>query len=107
MDVTLGDIVLADCDVEILLERYTRRDYKPEREGDDMRDVGRKSYEFVIHGNIPMDEFKRLNIEANKKNNKFTFELGEFVVVVKRLEYRTDGSFELQLIEDVAPEYPC
>ena len=107
MDVTLGDIVLTDCDVEIHLERYTRRDYKPEREGDDMRDVGRKSYEFLVHGSIPMDDFKRLNVEANKKNNKFTFELGEFVVVVKRLDYSTDGSFTLHLIEDVSPEYPC
>jgi hypothetical protein len=104
MEVIIGDLSLNNCDVDIILERYTRRDYKPHREGDDLKDVGRKSYEIIIKGNIDLKNFKLLNAEANKKVNRIRFLLGEFDVLCKRLEYKSSGDFTMQLIEDVIPE---
>ena len=71
MDVNIGKMVLTDCDVDIILQRYTRRYFKEGREGDDMKDVGRMSYEFIIKGHINLDDFKLLNNQANRRNNKF------------------------------------
>lgn len=104
MDITIGKMVLTDCDVDIVLQRYTRRDYKENREGDDMKDVGRMSYEFIVRGHISLGDFKILNNQANRKNNKFVFELGEFDVVTKRLEFKSSGEFTLHVIEDVEPD---
>jgi hypothetical protein len=104
MNITIGDLPLNNCDVDIILERYTRRDYKPHREGDDIKDVGRKSYEFIVRGIIDFDNFKLLNSEANKKTNRIKFNLGEFDVICKRLEYKSSGDFTLQLLEDIIPE---
>jgi hypothetical protein len=104
MEIIIGDLSLDNCDVDIILERYTRRDYKPHREGDDIKDVGRKSYEIIVRGNIDLKNFKLLNAEANKKTNRIRFLLGEFDVLCKRLEYKSSGDFTMQLIEDVLPE---
>ena len=101
MDIILGDLKLNDCEVDIIMERYIRRDFKPHRAGDDIKDVGRKSYEFLVRGNIAIEKFKVLNAEANKKSNKLKFTLGEFDVVCKRLEYRSNGDFTVQLLEDI------
>ena len=105
MDLVFGELSLNNCEVDIIMERYTRRDFKPHREGDDVRDIGRKSYEFVIRGNIDLEKFKTLNFEANKKLNTLRFILGEFDVICKRLEYKSNGDFNIQLIEDVVPNY--
>ena len=105
MDLTFGELSLNNCEIDIIMERYTRRDFKPHREGDDIRDVGRKSYEFIIRGNIDLEKFKSLNFEANKKLNTLRFLLGEFDVICKRLEYKSNGDFNIQLIEDVVPNY--
>jgi len=104
MDISIGDLLLNNCEVDIIMERYTRRDFQPNREGDDIRDVGRKSYEIIVQGNIDLDKFKLLNFEANKKINRIRFHLGEFDVVCKRLEYKSNGDFKLHLLEDVIPE---
>ncbi len=104
MEIKFGEIELFDCAVEIILERYTRRNYQEDREGDDMMDVGRMSYQFIIKGALDLEEFKKLNAEANKKNNVFSFDLGLFPVVTKKLQYKTDGEFVLTLIEDLDPD---
>ena len=104
MDIILGNLKLNDCEVDIIMERYTRRDFKPHRAGDDMKDVGRKSYEFMIRGNIAIEKFKTLNAESNRSSNKLKFVLGEFDVICKRLEYKSNGDFTLQLLEDILPE---
>jgi hypothetical protein len=104
MDIIIGELSIDNCDVDIILERYTRRDYKPHREGDDIKDVGRKSYEIIVRGNIELNKFKLLNAEANRKTNKIKFLLGEFDILCKRLEYKSNGDFTMQLIEDVMPE---
>ena len=104
MDISLGDLLLNNCEVDIIMERYTRRDFQPHREGDDIRDVGRKSYEIIVRGNIDLENFKLLNSEANKKLNRVRLHLGEFDVICKRLEYKSNGDFILQLLEDVMPE---
>jgi hypothetical protein len=104
MNISVGDLQLNNCDVDIIMERYTRRDFQPNREGDDIHDVGRKSYEIIVRGNIDLEKFKLLNSEANKKVNRVRIQLGEFDVVCKRLEYSSNGDFKLHLLEDVMPE---
>lgn len=104
MEIKYGEMELFDCAIEIILERYTRRNFQEDAEGDDMMDVGRMSYTFIIKGTVDMEEFKKLNSEANKKNNIFSFDLGLFTVVTKKLDYKTDGEFVLTLIEDTNPE---
>ena len=58
----------------------------------------------IVRGNIDLEKFKLLNSEANKKLNRIRFHLGEFDVICKRLEYRSNGDFVMQLLEDVMPE---
>ena len=105
MEIKFGEVELFDCAIEINLERYTRRNFQEGSEGDDMMDVGRMSYEFIIKGHADLETFKKLNAEANKKNNVFSFDLGLFTVVTKKLNYKTDGEFVLELIEDISPEH--
>jgi hypothetical protein len=101
MNVKMGEIELKDCDVDIILEKYTRRHYNEETEGDDMVDISRKSYEFFIKGNIDIETFKLLDREARKQGNIIDFEFGRFKVVMKRLQYRSNGDFMCWVIEDV------
>ncbi len=101
MDVNIGDITLKDCDVDIILEKYTRRHYNEETEGDDMVDIARKSYEFFIKGKIDMEQFKELDRETRKQGNVLDFEFGRFKVVMKRLQFKSSGDFICWVIEDV------
>lgn len=101
MDVKLGEIELKKCDVDIILEKYTRRHYNEETEGDDMVDIARKSYEFFIKGKIDMEKFKELDRETRKQGNVLDFEFGRFKVVIKRLQYKSNGEFLCWVIEDV------
>ena len=95
MEIKFGELELFDCAFEVILERYTRRDYREQNEGNDMTDVGRMSYEFIIKGTVDMETFKKLNAEANKKNNVFSFDLGLFSVVTKKLDYKIEIKFSL------------
>jgi len=102
MDVTIGQIPLKNCEVEIILERYASRHSSEYIDGDDMVDMGRKSYEFNITGQITFDQFKVLNEEVRtKKGNVINLPLGNFKIVVKKLQYKTSGEFLLNVIEDV------
>ena len=104
MDVTIGKMVLTDCDVDIILKRYTQKFHRKKQDGDDVKDLGRMSYEFIVTGHIDMDDFKILNKQANRKSNKFAFDLGEFMVVTKLLEFKSSGEYTLHVIEDIKPE---
>ena len=101
MDVMIGDVKLTNCEVDIILEKYSRRDFQEDVDGDDMVDIGRKSYEFEIRGQISFQRFKMLDAEVRKTGNVLTFAFGEFKIVVKRLVYRSSGAFTLTVIEDV------
>ena len=101
MDVMIGELELKDCDVDIILEKYTRRHYNEDTEGDDMVDISRKSYEFFVKGNIDLDTFKALDRETRKQGNVLDFEFGRFKTVIKRLQYGSSGEFMCWMIEDV------
>jgi len=101
MDVKIGEVTLKDCDVDIILEKYTRRHYNEETEGDDMVDIARKSYEFFIKGKLDMEQFKELDRETRKQGNVLEFEFGRFKVVIKRLQFKSSGDFICWVIEDV------
>ena len=104
MNVNLGKVRLKNCEMEIVMEKYSRRNSDDSNEGDDLVDLGRKSYQFVVRGKLTFDEFKRLDGEARKRGNVFKSDFGSFYVVVKRLEYKTTGEFALMLVEDINPD---
>jgi hypothetical protein len=101
MDIKLGDLELKECDVDIILEKYTRRHYNEDTEGDDMVDISRKSYEFFIKGRIDLETFKLLDRETRKQGNVLDFEFGRFKIVIKRLQFKSSGEFICWAIEDV------
>lgn len=107
MNANLGRVKLKGCEMDIVMEKYSRRHSDDSNEGDDLIDLGRKSYQFTIRGKLSFDEFKKLDAEARKRGNVFKSDFGSFFVVVKRLEYRTTGEFVLSLVEDINPDdYP-
>lgn len=104
MNANLGRVKLKGCEMDIVMEKYSRRHSDDSNEGDDLIDLGRKSYQFTIRGKLSFDEFKKLDAEARKRGNMFKSDFGSFCVVVKRLEYKTTGEFVLSLVEDITPD---
>lgn len=103
--VILNGTSIPDCEIDITLERYTRRDWKEGRDGDDLKDLGRKSYEFHLHGTADWDTYEKLDSIAHEKQIRLEFRLGKFYVVCKKMEYRSDGSYFMVLIEDIVPNF--
>jgi hypothetical protein len=104
MNANLGRVKLKTCEMDIVMEKYSRRNSDDNNEGDDLVDLGRKSYQFTIRGKLSFDEFKKLDAEARKRGNVFKSDFGTFSVVVKRLEYKTTGEFVLSMVEDIIPD---
>jgi hypothetical protein len=102
MDVNLGAVILKDCCIDIKMEYRLGRRIEQGSEGDDIILEGRKSYEFVITGKIPMDKFHEIEGELAKGQPRFKSEFGEYKVAVKSLLFRaSSGEFFMELVEDI------
>ena len=102
MEVNLGDIRLADFDVEMRMEYRLGRRIEQGSEGDDIILEGRKSYEFSLKGTLNMEQLKRLENEIARREPIFRSEFGEFKVALKSLTYKSKtGETEIELVEDV------
>ena len=103
MDVNLGEIRLADFDVEMRMEYRLGRRIEQGSEGDDIILEGRKSYEFLLKGKLSMEHLKRLEKEVARHEPIFRSDFGEFKVALKSLIYRSKtGETEIELVEDVS-----
>ncbi len=70
-------------------------------EGDDLADLGRKSAEFMIKGKLEFEQFLELEEELGKGQPIFESRFGRYVVVARRLLYKSTGDFEMTLLEDI------
>lgn len=103
MKVSIGNISLADMEVEMRLEYRLGRRIEEGSEGDDIILEGRKSYEFTLTGTISMEQLQTLEKEIARGEPVFRSEFGEYKVAVKSLHYRSaGGEFALELVEDVS-----
>ncbi len=101
MNAKIGEFYLTDCRISKLVERHYSRIIEDNVEGDELRDMGRKSAEFTIEGKLTLEQFLDLEDELSKGQPVFKSAFGKYKVVARTLFYEDNGDFKLILLEDI------
>lgn len=101
MDVYIGDFYLPNCIVDVKVMRKIDRRLEQNVDGDDLVDLGRHSYEFMIRGKMDLQKFLELQKELEKGQPMFKSNYGTYKVAVKTIEYKESGDIYLLLVEDI------
>jgi len=101
MNAKISDFYLKDCRINKLVERHYSRIIEDNVDGDELRDMGRKSAEFTIEGKLTLEQFLDLEEELSKGQPIFQSPYGKYKVVARSLFYESNGNFKLVLLEDI------
>ncbi len=101
MNAKIGDFYLTNCSISKLVERHYSRIIEDNVEGDELRDMGRKSAEFTIEGKLTLEQFLDLEDELSMGQPIFKSPFGKYKVVARSLFYESNDKFKLVLLEDI------